>query len=141
MVNDAAPDIPVLLIGAGPSGLILAAELIRHGDACRIVDKAEGPTPLSKATTVQARTLEMLEDMGIADTALAAGSQSHGVNIYHGTQRLLHVSYDDLESPYPYLLNIPQSTLEQVLGDRSRAQGWRSSGIPNSSVSRRIRTV
>lgn len=116
MVNDARPDLPVLVIGAGPTGLILAAELIRHGTTCRIVDKAAGPTPLSKATTVQARTLEMLHDMGIVDQALSAGSKSHGVNIYHGTNRLLHVSYDDVDSPYPFLLNIPQSTLEQVLG-------------------------
>lgn len=116
MVNGAHPNLPVLVIGAGPTGLILAAELIRHGTTCRIIDKADGPTPLSKATTVQARSLEMLEDLGIVDEALAAGTQSHGVNIYHGTNRLLHVSYDELESPYPFLLNIPQSTLERVLG-------------------------
>ena len=130
MVNDARPDLPVLLIGAGPTGLILAAELIRHGTTCRIVDKADGPTPLSKATTVQARSLEMLEDMGILDNALNAGTQSHGVNIYHGTQRLLHVSYDELESPYPFLLNIPQSTLERVLGEHVTSLGleveWRT---------------
>lgn len=118
MVNDARPNLPVLVVGAGPTGLILAAELIRHGTTCRIVDKANGPTPLSKATTVQARSLEMFEDLGILDKAVSAGTPSHGVNIYHGTHRLLHVSYDEIESPYPYLLNIPQSTLERVLGER-----------------------
>lgn len=116
-MHDARPDLPVLVVGAGPTGLILAAELIRHGTTCRIIDKAAGPTPLSKATTVQARTLEMLDDMGIVDETLSAGSKSHGVNIYNGTDRLLHVSYDELESPYPFLLNVPQSTLERVLGD------------------------
>ncbi len=116
MVDYRHPDLPVLVVGAGPTGLILAAELIRHGVTCRIVDKAGGPTPLSKATTVQARSLEMLEDIGIVDEAVNAGTKSHGVNIYHGTNRLLHVSYEDLDSTYPYLLNIPQSTLEQVLG-------------------------
>lgn len=130
MVNDAHPDLPVLVVGAGPTGLILAAELIRHGTTCRIIDKADGPTPLSKATTVQARSLEMLDDMGIVNKVLDAGSQSHGVNIYNGTHRLLHVSYDDLESPYPYLLNIPQSGLEQVLGELVTSLGltveWRT---------------
>ena len=130
MVTDAHSDLPVLVVGAGPTGLILAAELIRHGTTCRIVDKADGPTPLSKATTVQARSLEMLEDMGIADEALDAGTQSHGVNIYHGTDRLLHVSYDELESPYPFLLNIPQSTTERVLGSWVTRMGleieWRT---------------
>lgn len=130
MVNEARHDLPVLVVGAGPTGLILAAELIRHGTTCRLIEKAEGPTPLSKATTVQARTLEMLEDIGIADQVIAAGSKSHGVNIYHGTHRLLHVSYDDLDSPYPYLLNITQSTLEQVLGAHVASLGldieWRT---------------
>ncbi len=130
MPDNAHPDLPVLVIGAGPTGLVFAAELIRHGTTCRIVDKAEGPTPLSKATTVQARSLEMFEDLGFVDKAIAAGTQSHGVNIYHGTQRLLHVSYDELESPYPYLLNIPQSTLERVLGEHVESLGlkieWRT---------------
>jgi len=115
MADHAQKEIPVLVAGAGPAGLTLAAELTRHGVACRIVDKADGATPLSKATTVQARSLEMFDDLGIVDEALAAGSRSHGVNIYNGTHRLLHVSYDELESPYPFLLNIPQSTTEEVL--------------------------
>lgn len=130
MPSDAHSDLPVLVIGAGPTGLVFAAELIRHGTTCRIIDKAEGPTPLSKATTVQARSLEMFEDLGVVDKAIAAGTQSHGVNIYHGTHRLLHVSYDELESPYPYLLNIPQSTLERVLGEHVESVGlkieWRT---------------
>ncbi len=117
VTDEARSDLPVLVVGAGPTGLILAAELIRHGTTCRIIDKGTGPTPLSKATTVQARTLEMLDDMGIVDKMLGAGTKSHGVNIYHVADRLLHVSYDDLESPYPFLLNVPQSTLEGVLGE------------------------
>src|SRR4051794_38588162 len=113
MADHAQNEIPVLVAGAGPAGLTLAAELIRHGVTCRIVDKADGSTPLSKATTVQARSLEMFDDMGVVDEALAGGSRSHGVNIYNRTHRLLHVSYDELDSPFPFLLNIPQSGTEE----------------------------
>jgi len=72
----------------------------------------------------------MFADMGIVDEAIRAGTRSHGVNIYNGTNRLLHVSYDDLESPYPFLLNIPQSGTEKVLGGLVKRLGleieWRT---------------
>ena len=90
MADHAQTDIPVLVVGAGPTGLTLAAELTRHGIACRIVDKASGPTPLSKATSVQARSLEVLDTLGIVDEVIAAGHKSHGVNIYKGNGRLMH---------------------------------------------------
>ena len=107
---------PVLIVGAGPTGLTMAAELKRRAVACRIVDKAEGPTRLSKASSVHARTLEVLADMGVADEMLAAGHVNYGVEIFAGTTRLVHLSYDDVESPYPFQLNIPQSESERVLG-------------------------
>src|SRR4051812_28139302 len=108
---------PVLIVGAGPTGLTIAAELARRGVACRIVDKAEGPTRLSKASSVHARTLEVLTDMGVSEAMLAAGHVNHGVEIFAGTTRLVHFSYDDIDSPYPFQLNIPQSESERVLGE------------------------
>ena len=55
-----ATDIQVLVVGAGPAGLFMAAELNRHGVSCRIVDKNDGPTHDSRAASIQARTLEIL---------------------------------------------------------------------------------
>lgn len=112
----ATTDAQVLVIGAGPSGLTMAAELARHGISCRIVDKGEGPTPLSKATGMQARTLEVLRDMGVVDEILAAGHVTHGVNLYAPGKQLLHFTYDQLDSPYQFMLNIPQSATERILG-------------------------
>jgi 2-polyprenyl-6-methoxyphenol hydroxylase-like FAD-dependent oxidoreductase len=63
----------VLVVGAGPTGLTLASELARRGVSFRIVDKAPEPSPLSKAIGVQARTLEIFDDMGIAEETIAAG--------------------------------------------------------------------
>jgi 2-polyprenyl-6-methoxyphenol hydroxylase-like FAD-dependent oxidoreductase len=110
-------DTPVLIVGAGPTGLTMAAELARRGVACRIVDKAEGPTRLSKASSVHARTLEVLTDMGVVEAFLAAGHVNHGVEIFAGKARLVHFTYDDVDSPYPFQLNIPQSESERLLGE------------------------
>ena len=114
---------PVLVVGAGPTGLTAAAELTRRGVRCRIVDKADAPTTLSKASSVHARTLEVLTDMGIVDAFLAAGHVNHGVEIFAGTRRLVHFTYDDVDSPYPFQLNIPQSTSERLLGEFAASLG------------------
>ncbi len=107
----------VLVVGAGPSGLTMAAELARRKVPFRIVDRATGPTSLSKATGMQARTVEVLRDMGVADEIVSAGHVNHAVNIYRsGKGRLLRFSYDELESPYPFLLTIRQSDTERILG-------------------------
>jgi len=109
--------LPVLVIGAGPTGLTLAAELARHGVECRIVDKGDGPTSLSKAIGMQARTLEILDGLGIIDDILDAGHVVHGVSGHVKEKRIFHFSYDELDSPYPFLLNIVQRDTERILGE------------------------
>jgi 2-polyprenyl-6-methoxyphenol hydroxylase-like FAD-dependent oxidoreductase len=109
--------LPVLVIGAGPTGLTLAAELARHGVECRIVDRGDGPTNLSKAIGMQARTLEILDGLGIIDDILDAGHVVHGVSGHVKEKRIFHFSYDELDSPYPFLLNIVQRDTERILGE------------------------
>ncbi len=58
--------VDVLVVGAGPVGLTMAAELARHGVRCRIVDRLEKPSPYCRAIGVTPRTLEVWDDMGIA---------------------------------------------------------------------------
>ena len=60
-------DTQVLVVGAGPVGLFMAAELNRHGVSYRIVDKNDGPTYETRAASIQARTLEILESVSLAD--------------------------------------------------------------------------
>jgi len=65
--------IDVLVVGAGPTGLTMAAELARHGVRCRIVDKAPAASDRSKAVAVHARSLEVFEAMGLIDGVLQIG--------------------------------------------------------------------
>src|SRR5215213_7811760 len=69
-----ATDTQVLVVGAGPVGLFMAAELNRHGISCRIVDKNDEPTHASRAASIQARTLEILDTISLADEFVQVGN-------------------------------------------------------------------
>lgn len=110
----ANPTADVLVVGAGPVGLTMAAELARHGLSCRIVDKSPAPSDKSKALVVWSRSLEMLEDMGAVAPFLEAGMAVHGASIYAGTRRLVHLTFE-IDSPYDYGLMLPQCETERLL--------------------------
>ena len=78
----------VLVVGAGPVGLTLAAELARYGLSVRIVDKAAHPTTTSKALAIWSRSLELFDRMGCTEAFLAAGIHGHGASIRSGGQIL-----------------------------------------------------
>jgi 2-polyprenyl-6-methoxyphenol hydroxylase-like FAD-dependent oxidoreductase len=105
----------VLIVGAGPVGLTLAAELARHGVRCRIVDKAPAPSMHSKALAIFPRTLEIFAQMGMLAPVLQAGRKLSGVNAYAQGRKLVHGSFADVDSPYPYAICLPQSEIEQIL--------------------------
>ncbi|HEY8517033.1 MAG TPA: FAD-dependent monooxygenase [Candidatus Binatia bacterium] len=115
--------VDALVIGAGPVGLAMAIELVRHGLTCRIIDKNEGRTDKSKALTLWSRSLEALDDMVGAAPFLAAGMPAHAAAMYADGKRLVHTTFDGLESPYPYSLMIPQSETERVLEEQLAARG------------------
>src|ERR1700710_1647522 len=71
----------VLIVGAGPVGLMMAAELARHGVACRIVEKMEEPTSYCRALGITPRTMEIFEDIGIASQVMDAGIWLNGKRI------------------------------------------------------------
>jgi 2-polyprenyl-6-methoxyphenol hydroxylase-like FAD-dependent oxidoreductase len=107
--------IDVLVVGAGPTGLTAACELARRGIALRIVDKAAEATTLSKAIGVQARTLEILDGMGIADTLVAEGVRLTGAEMLADGKLVVSASFDELDTRYPFILSVPQSVTERVL--------------------------
>jgi 2-polyprenyl-6-methoxyphenol hydroxylase-like FAD-dependent oxidoreductase len=116
-------DMQVLIVGAGPTGLMMAGELARRGVRCRLIDKAPRPSPFSKALAVQARTLELLERIGLADRAVASGRKIHGLSGHSDGKRIIHISLDPIESRYNYVLSIPQSETERLLGEHLAGLG------------------
>src|SRR5579885_1493974 len=108
-------ELPVLVVGAGPTGLLLAHELARHGARCRLVDKLPQPTQLSKAFAVHARTLEVFDQIGIVEDFAAAGVHVGKTNLYADGKRLVRFAFDSVESRFPYLLSLPQSETERLL--------------------------
>src|SRR4026207_1029592 len=86
----------VLIVGAGPTGLALAVQLIRYGIDFVIVDKREGTTPFSKAIGVQARTLEIYQQIDIADPLINMGLPAKGVRLLEGGQERAEVPLSNL---------------------------------------------
>jgi 2-polyprenyl-6-methoxyphenol hydroxylase-like FAD-dependent oxidoreductase len=111
----------VLIAGAGPVGLTLANELVRHGIAVRIVDKNAERTDKSKALVLWSRTLELLDDAGYAREFIPAGVVAHGAQISTGKEIVARVTFDSINSRFNYALMIPQSETERVLEERLAA--------------------
>ncbi|MDO3639130.1 FAD-dependent oxidoreductase [Mycolicibacterium arseniciresistens] len=108
----------VLIVGAGPSGLTLAASLLRRGVRTTIVDRQAAGANTSRAAAVNARTLEVLEDLDVSRRLVKQGVQAPRFSIRDRARTLIPIDFSVLPSAYPYTLLVPQSTTEQVLLDR-----------------------
>jgi 2-polyprenyl-6-methoxyphenol hydroxylase-like FAD-dependent oxidoreductase len=123
-----APDVDVLVVGAGPTGLTLACQLARFGVRFRIIDKQPDRARESRALGVQARSLEILQALGLGEALATRGRTT--------TRLMLHVDRDapvaiDLgavpraDTRFPYILFVSQSDTEAVLGGFLDAAGVR----------------
>lgn len=110
--------IEVLVVGAGPTGLVLALWLARLGVGVRIIDKAPEPGSTSRALAVQARTLEVYRQLGFAEEVAAKGARVVAVNLWVQGAKAARVALGDIGeglSPYPYVLVFPQDEHERFL--------------------------
>jgi 2-polyprenyl-6-methoxyphenol hydroxylase-like FAD-dependent oxidoreductase len=105
----------ILIVGAGPVGLTMAAELARYGINVRIIDRGPHATETSKALVVWSRTLELMDRMGCTQAFLDAGLHAHGASIRSGSTVLGRPRFDDIDSEYNYALMIPQRDTERLL--------------------------
>ena len=110
--------LPVLIIGAGPTGLMMACELERRNIPFRIIDKKSTRTEASNATWIQTRTLEILDAMGIADCFLKAGHRCDSINLYSHGKQLANIPFNAIDSIYPFILMLSQSDTERLLSER-----------------------
>ncbi len=110
--------VEVLIIGAGPTGLVLAIWLTRLGVRVRIVDKIAAPETTSRAIGVQARTLEFYRQLGLADTLVARGHKSAAMNLWVSGQHRARLPFADMGadiSPFPFALIVSQDEHEKIL--------------------------
>ena len=121
MTNSPQCDTDVLVVGAGPTGLVLALWLARLGVRIRVIDKAPEAGTTSRALAVQARTLEFYSQLGIADGVVEQGRWAKAANLWTRGRRTAHIDFGVLGaglSPFPYALIYPQDEHERYLIDR-----------------------
>ena len=123
MMNTITTRTKVLVVGAGPTGLTMAAELTRHGVPCRLIDKKSDVTDKTKALTLQSRTMEVFEDMGLIEEVLEKGRPVAGFSFYTEGKRIFHVASAELDTPYPYIMLYPQFETERSLYNHLKGLG------------------
>ncbi len=120
--------VPVLVVGAGPTGLTVANELARHGVVPRVIDRAPEPATTSRALVVQPRTLEIFDDMGVIDQALDAGEPASGLTITFADKTVALDFAGQLTGPqnytaYPEPRTLSQHDTERILAELLSKQG------------------
>ena len=119
----AARPVDVIVVGAGPVGLVAAAELTRHGVNVRIIDRRAAPTTESRAVGVQGRSLDMLDRMGLAYLLIDTGVKTVAFQIYSGRVPLARFPLGINDVAFPFMLTTAQTETERVLGDHLRSTG------------------
>jgi 2-polyprenyl-6-methoxyphenol hydroxylase-like FAD-dependent oxidoreductase len=114
--------VPILIVGAGPTGLTMAIELARRGVLIRIVDKLVHPTEYSKALGIVPRTMETFEDMGIISSFLDRGKHLNCFN-FHLEGKEIHYRLSALDSYYSFILSLPQGETEKILSNKLHELG------------------
>src|SRR6201993_3614106 len=120
------PRSEVLIVGAGPTGLVLALWLTKLGVKVRIIDKTAEPGTTSRALAVQARTLVLYRQLDLTEAVVAAGHRGPAVNLWVKGEAAARLAFETVGSgltPYPFLHIFPQDQHERLLIERLQALG------------------
>ena len=115
-------DPEVLVVGAGPVGLVAALFLQQHGVGLEVVDMHQRTTQHSYALAIHPRTLRILDEAGLSEGLIGAGRKLTKVAFYEGRERHAEIDYSALASRHPCLLVVRQSLLERAVEKALRQQ-------------------
>src|SRR4051812_4822771 len=108
----------VLVVGAGPVGLLTAILLAEAGIKVEIIDREDRPAARSYACALHSPTIQLLDRLGLAEPLMAQGRPIHGIAFYDGDTRCAEIKLSALGGKFPFLLVLPQSSLEEILEQR-----------------------
>jgi 2-polyprenyl-6-methoxyphenol hydroxylase-like FAD-dependent oxidoreductase len=114
---------PVLIAGAGPTGMMAAIELSRFNIPVRLIEQKGEPETSSRAIGVQARTLELLEQRGLGSSLAKFGNPGFAFSLYGDGRRIWRLRFERISSQYNYLLFVSQAETEKVLREALEKAG------------------
>jgi 2-polyprenyl-6-methoxyphenol hydroxylase and related FAD-dependent oxidoreductases len=123
IVRNAAIDLDVLIVGAGPVGLFLANECARRGLRWRIIEARSSQSEHSKALAIFPRTLEIFDMAGVVDPFLETANRVTSVAVIAHGRTLAHMRFAPEESPYPFIAMVPQDVTERLLVEQLQRKG------------------
>ena len=110
--------VPILIVGAGTTGLTLACVLRRADVPVRIIDKLPNAMPFARACNVRSRSLEVFQDLGFVEAIIESGHKIYGENQFANGEHFTRSSSSEMESPYPFSIGIEQWKTEGLLERR-----------------------
>jgi 2-polyprenyl-6-methoxyphenol hydroxylase-like FAD-dependent oxidoreductase len=123
IMNSAAIDTDVLIVGAGPVGLFLANECARRGLRWRIVETRPSQSEHSKALAIMPRTVEIFDMAGVAGPFLEVANRVTGLAVIEPSRTVARMRFTPEESPYSFVAMVPQDVTEKLLVQEVRRKG------------------
>ena len=108
----------VVIVGAGPTGVMLAIELARRGIEVSVLDKQPVRSSESRAIGIHARTLEVFDQLGIVERFVELGHRVDGLAVHRRTGRPVRIHFSGIDSFYPFMLTLSQAETQRILKER-----------------------